>query len=60
MVRAPESYLIRIYRRDPQDPRRIAGVVELIEQERTEHFKSAEELMRILGIDDSRSEESKR
>jgi hypothetical protein len=60
MGNAPESYLIRIYRRDPQDPRRIAGVVELIEQERTEHFKSAGELMRILAIHDSGSEVSKR
>ena len=53
-----KSYLVRIYRRDRRNPRRIAGVVELFEQERTETFKSARELMRIIGIDD-RVKESK-
>jgi hypothetical protein len=60
MVSAPESYLIRIYRRDPQDPRRISGVAEFIEQERVAHFKSVEELMRIMRIDRRGSEESKK
>ena len=45
-----ESYLVRIYRRDRREPRRVAGLVEIIEQERTETFKNAGELMRILGI----------
>ena len=47
---ASESYLIRIYRRDPGDPRLVAGLVELIEKERTETFKNAAELLAILGI----------
>lgn len=51
MGSSPESYLVRIYRRDEQDPRRVAGLVEMIERERTESFKSADDLMRILGID---------
>lgn len=46
-----ESYLVRIYRRDPRDPGSVAGLVEIIERERSETFKSAEELMRILEID---------
>jgi hypothetical protein len=45
-----DSYLVRIYRRDPQEPRRVAGLVEIIERESSATFKSAEELMRILGI----------
>ena len=47
---ASESYLIRIYRRDPRDPQLVAGLVELIEKERTETFKNAGELLGILGI----------
>lgn len=50
MASSPESYLVRIYRRDEQAPRRIAGLVEIIERERTEAFKNADELMNILGI----------
>jgi hypothetical protein len=45
-----ESYLVRIYRRDKREPLLVAGLVELIEQERTETFKNAEELLGILGI----------
>lgn len=54
-----ESYLVRIYRRDVREPRRVTGLVEIIERERTETFKSADELLEILGIDlrgDGRSE----
>jgi hypothetical protein len=47
---ASESYLVRIYRRDPRDPEGVAGLVEIIEQERTETFKNAGELMRLLRI----------
>lgn len=47
---ALESYLVRIYRRDRRDPQLVAGLVELIEQERTETFKNAGELLGILGI----------
>jgi hypothetical protein len=56
---AAESYLIRIYRRDLREPQRVAGVVELIEQERTESFKSVEALMQILGIGSGSSSDGK-
>jgi len=43
-----DSYIVRIYRRDMNDPRRIAGLVELVEQEEKRAFTGIEELVNIL------------
>jgi hypothetical protein len=43
-----ESYIVRIYRRDHDKPVEIAGVVESIEAEKKQAFKSMDELSRIL------------
>lgn len=46
-----ESYLIRIYRRDERGSCRIAGLVEIIGEDKTACFRTAGELMEIMGID---------
>lgn len=43
-----DSYVIRIYRRDDNDPANIAGQVEFVEREETCSFGCARELMKIL------------
>lgn len=43
-----DSYVIRIYRRDANDPANIAGQVEIVEQEETCSFDCSQELMKIL------------
>ena len=45
---------MRIYRRDVKDPRKLVGVVELVERNGKQAFHGAEELLRILvspGLD---------
>jgi len=46
---APESYVVRIYRRDPRSPRRIAGTVEIVASGTERSFTSLRELQQILG-----------
>ena len=43
-----ESYVVRIYRRDPKDPRTLVGVVEQAEAAGGKAFHDAEELIAIL------------
>lgn len=43
-----ENYIIRIYRRDHDKPVAIAGIVESVETETKQAFKSMDELSRIL------------
>jgi hypothetical protein len=43
-----ESYVIRIYRRDPDDPLKPVGMVEVVETSETKTFTHAGELMDIL------------
>jgi len=45
---APESYVVRIYRRDVRQPRRVAGTVEVVASGSELSFKSLRELDRIL------------
>jgi len=45
-----ENYIVRIYRRDEQDDRKIAGLVEIIEADEKKSFASFEELRRILDL----------
>lgn len=44
-----ENYLVRIYRRDKEDPDRIAGIVEFIEAEEKKAFATFDDLKAILG-----------
>jgi hypothetical protein len=45
-----ENYIVRIYRRDEKDGRRIAGMVEIIEADDRKPFASFEELRQILDL----------
>jgi translation initiation factor 1 (eIF-1/SUI1) len=45
-----DSYVVRIYRRDERNPGKVAGLVELIEQEQIKSFTCIEELAKILGL----------
>jgi len=44
-----ESYIVRIYRRDPRERTKVVGVVEIVAEPPVAHgFRSAEELQAIL------------
>lgn len=43
-----DSYIVRIYRRNRDNPQKIAGIVETVLPGKEEAFKSAKELMAIL------------
>ncbi len=45
-----DSYVIRIYRRDADDPRKCAGQAEIIETDKQKTFKNLDELLKILKI----------
>jgi hypothetical protein len=45
-----ESYIVRIYRRDDNDPHAIAGTVESAGTEEKKSFTSSRELLRILSL----------
>jgi hypothetical protein len=45
-----ENYIVRIYRRDEKDGRKIAGTVEIIEADDKKPFVGFEELRRILDL----------
>ena len=45
----PESYVVRIYRRDPRWPTRAAGTNELVDRGTELGFKNLRELQRILA-----------
>ena len=46
---APESYVVRIYRRDPRRPGHIVGTVEVVASGSEQGFKTLRELQRILA-----------
>ena len=48
---APESYVVRIYRRDPRQPNRIIGTVERVADGSEVKFKGLRELERILTLE---------
>ena len=48
-----ESYVVRIYRKDAKDPRKLVGEVERAEQDGKQTFHGADELLRILVSPDS-------
>ena len=43
-----ETYVVRVYRRDPARPDEIVGIVERVGTERTVRFSNVEELNTIL------------
>jgi len=45
-----EDYIIRIYRRDPQDSRMVVGTVEQVGETMKKGFTDFEELRVILGV----------
>jgi hypothetical protein len=46
-----ENYLVRIYRRDAEDPERITGLVEFIEAGGKKSFTTFDDLKSILVAD---------
>lgn len=44
----PEFFVVRIYRRDANDPSRIEGIVEVVASNREVRFANAVELSAIL------------
>ncbi len=44
-----DSYVIRIYRREENDPRQMVGQVEIVGLDEKKAFASIEELWGILG-----------
>ena len=45
-----DSYIVRIYRRDPKNPRIVAGTVEEVGVEGKKGFGSFDELRGILSV----------
>ncbi len=43
-----ETYIVRVYRRDPAQPGEIVGIVEQVGAEHTLRFSNVEELRAIL------------
>ncbi len=45
-----ESFIVRIYRRREEEPREVAGLVELVEMNEQRPFADFEELRKILSL----------
>ena len=43
-----DTYIVRIYRRDTLDPRRVSGVVEIVGEKRPLPFANYDELLAVL------------
>jgi hypothetical protein len=50
MATVSESYVVRIYRRDPRSPESLSGVVERSDREESHGFRSVDELLRLLDL----------
>jgi len=48
-----ENYIVRIYRRDDDDPDAVMGVVESVEHDRQQTFDSIEALSSLLASTDA-------
>ncbi len=55
-----DSYVIRIYRRDAEDPGNCAGLAEVIETDEKKAFKNLDELLEILKAQGRKPSEKKR
>ena len=51
-----ETYVVRVYRRNPARPAEIVGIVEWVGTEHTLHFSNVEELNAILTTSDNTTE----
>jgi hypothetical protein len=49
-----ESYVIRVYRRAEDDPRRMVGIIEIVQEGRQQRFSSMQELWEILAAGNTR------
>jgi hypothetical protein len=49
-----ETYIIRVYRRNRNDPRKIAGLVETVGKNEKKAFSTREQLWDILEHEESR------
>ncbi len=47
---AVESYVVRIYRRDPQHPDQVAGLVEGVGLEKSKSFRTVAELLQLMAL----------
>lgn len=45
-----ENYIVRVYRRDDQNPDKVIGTVERVEKEDRQPFHSLSELSKILSL----------
>ncbi len=50
-----ETYIIRVYRRNRDDPRKIAGLVETVGKNEKKAFSNREELWDILEHEENRT-----
>ncbi len=51
MTTGSESYVVRIYRRDPRNPTHVTGLVECADPELNRMFHSVSELLELLALD---------
>lgn len=51
-----ENYIVRIYRRDADDPNKVAGVFESVEQETENTFTNLDSLVSLLATECADSE----
>jgi hypothetical protein len=49
-----ESYVIRVYRRAEDDPQRMVGIIEIVQEGRQQRFSSMQELWEILAAGNTR------
>lgn len=50
-----DTYIVRIYRRDESDREKTTGLVEIVGTDKKEPFRSREELWKILGHEQVRT-----
>ncbi len=55
-----DNYIVRIYRRDEEDLRKIAGIVEQVGKEEKQAFRNLDELWTILKSPESRLSRKKK
>ncbi len=51
-----ENHIVRVFRRDPDDPERLTGQVETAGKEEKKAFRNFEELMMILSTQEKGSD----
>lgn len=49
MINSMDTYIIRVYRRNPEDLRELVGMVEVVENQKKQPFRSYEELWGIMA-----------